>query len=111
MPCDVLIPAAIGGVVTAENAAQLQCKFLVEAANGPTTPGGDQVLRDRGIVVLPDIYTNGGCAVLCAVHGLGMWLWTAVVHGSGGKAWHYNGGSCTACCMLWQLPGRCLGAA
>lgn len=59
-PCDVLIPAAIGGVITAENAGQLQCKFIAEAANGPTTPDGDAVLRERGIVVLPDIYTNGG---------------------------------------------------
>jgi len=58
--CDVLIPAAIGGVITAENAGALQCKFVVEAANGPTTPDGDRVLRDRGITVLPDIFTNGG---------------------------------------------------
>jgi glutamate dehydrogenase (NAD(P)+) len=58
--CDVLIPAAIGGVITGENAAALDCKFVVEAANGPTTPEGDQILRDKGIVVLPDIYTNGG---------------------------------------------------
>jgi hypothetical protein len=61
MPCDVLVPAAIGGVVTGENASRLQCKFLVEAANGPTTPEGDAVLRDKGVVVLPDIYTNGRC--------------------------------------------------
>lgn len=60
LPCDVLVPAAIGGVVTEDNAGELQCKFLVEAANGPTTPGGDLKLRERGIVVLPDIYTNGG---------------------------------------------------
>lgn len=60
VPCDVLVPAAIGNVITAENADQLQCKFVVEAANGPTTPEGDQKLRTRGIVVLPDIYTNGG---------------------------------------------------
>jgi glutamate dehydrogenase (NAD(P)+) len=60
LECDVLVPAAIGGVITGENADSLQCKFLVEAANGPTTPEGDQALRKRGIVVLPDIYTNGG---------------------------------------------------
>jgi glutamate dehydrogenase (NAD(P)+) len=58
--CDVLIPAAIGGVIDAPTAALLDCKFVVEAANGPTTPEGDAVLRDRGVVVLPDIYTNGG---------------------------------------------------
>lgn len=60
VPCDVLVPAAIGGVITAETAPSLDCKFVVEAANGPTTPDGDHILRDRGIVVLPDIYTNGG---------------------------------------------------
>ena len=60
VPCDVLVPAAIGGVLTEATAQQVDCKFIVEAANGPTTPDGDKVLRDRGIVVLPDIYTNGG---------------------------------------------------
>lgn len=58
--CDVLIPAAIGGVIDQEQAKTLDCRFVVEAANGPTTPEGDQALRDRGIVVLPDILTNGG---------------------------------------------------
>ena len=67
VPCDVLVPAAIGGVITAETALSIQAKFVVEAANGPTDPGGDAVLRERGIVVLPDIYTNGGaCMVACA---------------------------------------------
>ena len=56
----MLVPAAIGGVITAETAPSIQAKFVVEAANGPTDPGGDAVLRERGIVVLPDIYTNGG---------------------------------------------------
>lgn len=39
------------------NASKINAKFVVEAANGPTTPEGDKILRDRGIVVLPDIYT------------------------------------------------------
>ena len=53
IPCDVLVPAAVGGVITEENAGRLDCKFVVEAANGPTTPAGDAILRERGIVVLP----------------------------------------------------------
>ena len=53
MPCDVLVPAAIGGVINEGNAASLQCKVVAEAANGPTTPQGDQILRERGIDVLP----------------------------------------------------------
>ena len=64
IPCDVLVPAAIGGVITAENAPKLQCRFVAEAANGPTTPEADAILRDRGIVVLPDLYANGGMGAL-----------------------------------------------
>ena len=54
-PCDVLIPAAIGGVITEANAAKLNCKLVIEAANGPTTPEGDKILRERGIIVLPGV--------------------------------------------------------
>lgn len=60
LSCDVLVPAAIGGVVDEQNAGRLRCKMLVEAANGPTTPAADKILRKNGIEVLPDIYTNGG---------------------------------------------------
>ena len=59
-PCDVLVPAAIGGVLGEAEAERVDAKFIVEAANAPTTPGGDAVLRARGIPVLPDILTNGG---------------------------------------------------
>mmetsp|Transcript_6808 Transcript_6808/g.18855 ORF Transcript_6808/g.18855 Transcript_6808/m.18855 type:complete len:443 (-) Transcript_6808:1240-2568(-) len=60
VPCDVLIPAALGGVITAENAGRIQAKMIAEAANGPTTCEADQVLRERGVPIVPDIYTNGG---------------------------------------------------
>jgi glutamate dehydrogenase (NAD(P)+) len=60
MPCDILVPAAIGGVITEDVARNVNTKYVIEAANGPTTPEGDKVLRERGITVLPDIYTNGG---------------------------------------------------
>lgn len=60
VPCDILVPAAIGGVVTADNASKLQCTYIVEAANGPLTPEADKILHDKGITVLPDIYANGG---------------------------------------------------
>ncbi|GMH43437.1 hypothetical protein BSKO_11359 [Bryopsis sp. KO-2023] len=59
-PCDVLVPAALGGVITESNAHKLDCKIVVEAANGPTTPKGDDILRSRDIMVLPDIYANAG---------------------------------------------------
>ncbi|GAC1502106.1 MAG: Glu/Leu/Phe/Val dehydrogenase [Vulcanimicrobiaceae bacterium] len=59
-PCDVLIPAALEKVITAENAGRIQAKIVAEAANGPTLPEADDILHDRGIVVLPDILANAG---------------------------------------------------
>lgn len=58
--CEVFVPAAIGGVLTAARSERLQAGLVVEAANGPTTPEADAVLQDRGIVVLPDILANAG---------------------------------------------------
>jgi glutamate dehydrogenase (NAD(P)+) len=60
LECDVLIPAALGEVITRANADQVQAKMVVEAANHPTTPEGDKVLEDRGIRVVPDILANAG---------------------------------------------------
>lgn len=60
MPCDVFIPAATSNAINETVAKQLDCGFVVEAANSPTTPAGDAVLRDRGIIVCPDIYASGG---------------------------------------------------
>ncbi|MBL8818132.1 MAG: glutamate dehydrogenase [Planctomyces sp.] len=57
---DVLIPAALGGVLTLENAEHVRAKYIVEAANGPITPEADLILRRRDIVVLPDILANAG---------------------------------------------------
>jgi glutamate dehydrogenase (NAD(P)+) len=65
IPCDFMVPAALGGVITKEdNAHLLDCKFLVEAANGPTTPIADKVLEERGIIVLPDFLANAGGVVV-----------------------------------------------
>lgn len=58
--CDVLVPAALGGVIHGDNAGELRCTVVVEAANEPTTPDGDEVLNKRGIAVIPDIYANAG---------------------------------------------------
>ena len=57
---DVLIPAALGGVLTADNANHVRARFIVEAANGPTTPEADAILQKMEIVVLPDILANAG---------------------------------------------------
>lgn len=58
--CDVLIPAALEGQITAENASDVKAWLIAEAANGPTTPEADEILYDRGITVLPDILANAG---------------------------------------------------
>jgi glutamate dehydrogenase (NAD(P)+) len=60
VPCDVLVPAALEKVLTAENAARISAKLIVEGANGPTTPEADRVFAQKGIVVIPDIVANAG---------------------------------------------------
>jgi glutamate dehydrogenase (NAD(P)+) len=56
----VLVPAALGDVLTKENAHDVQAKFVVESANSPTTPEADEIFQQRGITVLPDILVNAG---------------------------------------------------
>lgn len=58
--CDVLVPAALGEVLDADNAGRVQASVIIEAANYPTTPAADKVLADRGITVVPDILANAG---------------------------------------------------
>jgi glutamate dehydrogenase (NAD(P)+) len=58
--CDVLIPAAIQAVIHGGNADNIKAKLVVEAANAPTTPVADRILKDRGVVVVPDILANAG---------------------------------------------------
>ena len=57
---DVLIPAALEGQITAERAKRIHTRLVLEGANGPTTPDGEDVLTDRGIVVVPDVIANAG---------------------------------------------------
>jgi glutamate dehydrogenase (NAD(P)+) len=58
--CDVLIPAALGDVITEHNAERMRARMLVEAANHPTTTTADKILHDRGVRVVPDILANAG---------------------------------------------------
>ena len=60
LECDILIPAAIEGVITGSNADKISARLVVEAANGPTSPVADAILKDRGIPVVPDILANCG---------------------------------------------------
>jgi glutamate dehydrogenase (NAD(P)+) len=58
--CDILVPAALEHQITMRNASRLRTRIVAEAANGPTTPGADRILQDRGVFVIPDILCNAG---------------------------------------------------
>lgn len=64
LPCDVLIPAALENQITEFNADAVQAKFIVEGANGPTAPEADDILNERGIILVPDILANSGGVVV-----------------------------------------------
>src|SRR5213076_2205570 len=78
LDCDVLAPCALEQVITAENASQIKAKLVCEGANGPTTPAADEILEERGIVVLPDVLANAGGVVVSYfewVQGLQEYFW------------------------------------
>jgi glutamate dehydrogenase (NAD(P)+) len=64
VPCDVFIPAALGGMIHEHNADRMQCKVLVEGANSPTTPKADGILREKGVYIIPDLMANAGGVVV-----------------------------------------------
>jgi glutamate dehydrogenase (NAD(P)+) len=77
-PCDVLIPAAVGSVIRADNADRIKATIVAEGANAPTTPEADAILRDRGVTVIPDILANAGGVVVSYfewVQGLQYYFW------------------------------------
>jgi glutamate dehydrogenase (NAD(P)+) len=59
-PCDVMIPAALEGQITADRAQRLQARLVLEGANGPTVPAADDILAGRGVMVVPDVICNAG---------------------------------------------------
>ena len=63
VPCDVFIPAALGGMIHEHNADRMECRMLVEGANSPTTPAADAILRDKNVYVIPDVMANAGGVV------------------------------------------------
>ena len=58
--CDILIPAALEGVINVSNAAKIQAPLIIEAANGPITHGADEILKEKGTIIIPDMYANAG---------------------------------------------------
>jgi glutamate dehydrogenase (NAD(P)+) len=64
LPCDILIPAALEGQLTAENADKVQARYVIEGANGPTTPQADAIFADKGVTVVPDILANSGGVIV-----------------------------------------------
>lgn len=64
LPCDYLVPAALEGQITGENAGRVKARVIVEGANGPTTPEADAILAERGAVVVPDILANSGGVIV-----------------------------------------------
>lgn len=79
LPCDILIPSATEMQITQENAARLKCRILAEGANGPTTLEADELLRDKGVLVIPDILANAGGVIVSYfewVQDLQNFFWT-----------------------------------
>jgi len=79
LECDVLIPAALGGQITAANAPTVRARIIAEGANGPTTPEADQILREQKVLVLPDILANAGGVTVSYfewVQDLQFYFWT-----------------------------------
>ena len=64
LECDVFIPAALGGLIHQDNADSMRCRVVLEGANSPTTPAADEILADKGVLVVPDVLANAGGVIV-----------------------------------------------
>jgi glutamate dehydrogenase (NAD(P)+) len=79
VPCEMLVPAAVGGQITEANAHKVRARILAEGANAPTTPMADAILRELGVLVIPDILANAGGVTVSYfewVQDLQSYFWT-----------------------------------
>ena len=79
LPCEVLIPAALENQIRADNAGKIQASLIVEGANGPTSPEADRILREKGVMIIPDILANAGGVTVSYfewVQGLQSFFWS-----------------------------------
>ena len=78
LDCDILAPCGLEQVINEENADRVKAKIICEGANGPTTPAADEILEDKGVLVLPDVLANAGGVVVSYfewVQGLQEYFW------------------------------------
>ncbi len=104
LPCDILIPAALENQITALNAPRIRPKMLVEAANGPVTPDADALLRDAGVIIVPDILANAGGVTVSYfewVQGRDEYFWSAMEVNERLERIMVN-----ACNEVWTIAGR-----
>lgn len=103
LPCDILIPAAVENQIDKSNAPRIQAKIIVEGANGPTSPEADEILRQKGIMVVPDIYANAGGVVVSYFE----WLKNIMHHqfGSMQRRYESNNYNCIIA-TVEQLTGQ-----
>jgi glutamate dehydrogenase (NAD(P)+) len=79
LQCDILAPCALEQVITERNAGRIRAPVILEGANGPVTPAADEILEDRGVLVLPDILVNAGGVIVSYfewVQGLQEYFWS-----------------------------------
>jgi len=79
VPCEILVPAAVSGQITEANAHKIRARIMAEGANAPTTPMADMILRELGVLVIPDILANAGGVTVSYfewVQDLQFYFWT-----------------------------------